>query len=123
MACQSTRSQRASRHFLAGRDFDHLLLVQREAAHPQWTSLEILPVRVNPCLGRCLWSGRVSALACFVRNTRDSELARVGLGKQERGTGKTVLRLPDLEIAQSAVLNSHSWPDAQRGYRYAIAPL
>src|ERR1700757_3102348 len=34
--------------------------------------------------------------------------------------GKTVLRLPDLEIAKSAVLNSLSCPDAQRGYRHAI---
>jgi hypothetical protein len=28
--------------------------------------------------------------------------------------------LPDLEVAKSAVLNSHSCPDAQRGYRHAI---
>ena len=33
---------------------------------------------------------------------------------------KTVLRLPDLEVAKSAVLNSLSCPDAQRGYRHAI---
>jgi site-specific recombinase XerD len=33
---------------------------------------------------------------------------------------KTVLRLPDLEFAKSAVLNSLSCPDAQRGYRHAI---
>jgi site-specific recombinase XerD len=33
---------------------------------------------------------------------------------------KSVLRLPDLEIAKSAVLNSLSCPDAQRGYRHAI---
>jgi len=30
------------------------------------------------------------------------------------------LRLPDLEVAKSAVLNSLSCPDAQRGYRHAI---
>ena len=40
--------------------------------------------------------------------------------KEKRGIGKTVLRLPDLEIANSAVLNSLSCPDAQRGYRHAI---
>ena len=40
--------------------------------------------------------------------------------KEKRGIGKTVLRLPDLEIAKSAVLNSLSCPDAQRGYRHAI---
>jgi len=33
---------------------------------------------------------------------------------------RSVLRLPDLEIAKSAVLNSLSCPDAQRGYRHAI---
>ena len=33
---------------------------------------------------------------------------------------KSVLRLPDLEVAKSAVLNSLSCPDAQRGYRLAI---
>ena len=40
--------------------------------------------------------------------------------KEKRRIGKTVLRLPDLEIAKSAVLNSLSCPDAQRGYRHAI---
>jgi hypothetical protein len=30
------------------------------------------------------------------------------------------VRLPDLEIAKSAVLNSLSCPDAERGYRHAI---
>jgi site-specific recombinase XerD len=38
----------------------------------------------------------------------------------KRRIGKTVLRLPDLEVAKSAVLNSLSCPDAQRGYRHAI---
>jgi hypothetical protein len=33
---------------------------------------------------------------------------------------KSVLRLPDIEVAKSAVLNSLSCPDAQRGYRHAI---
>src|SRR5947209_16921118 len=33
---------------------------------------------------------------------------------------KSVLRLPDLEVAKSAVLNSLACPDAQRGYRHAI---
>ena len=33
---------------------------------------------------------------------------------------KTVLRLPDLDQAKSAVLNSLSSVDAQRGYRHAI---
>jgi hypothetical protein len=40
--------------------------------------------------------------------------------REKRRIGKTVLRLPDLEVAKSAVLNSLSCPDAQRGYRHAI---
>lgn len=40
--------------------------------------------------------------------------------KKKRRIAKTVLRLPDLEVAKSAVLNSLSCPDAQRGYRHAI---
>jgi hypothetical protein len=37
--------------------------------------------------------------------------------KRGRQTPKTVLRLPDLDQAKSAVLNSPSSRDAQRGYR------
>jgi site-specific recombinase XerD len=40
--------------------------------------------------------------------------------KNIRRVSKTVLRLPDLEVAKSSVLNSLSCPDAQRGYRHAI---
>src|SRR4051794_1837152 len=44
--------------------------------------------------------------------------------KQKRNAkgraAKSVLRLPDLDVAKSAVLNSLSCPDAQRGYRHAI---
>lgn len=44
--------------------------------------------------------------------------------KQTRRGGrkkpKTVLRLPDLEHARTAVMNSLSNADAQRGYRHAI---
>src|SRR5580700_4637900 len=38
----------------------------------------------------------------------------------KRSHAKTILRLPDLEIAKTAVINSLSCPDAQRGYRHAI---
>jgi len=38
----------------------------------------------------------------------------------KRRAAKAVPRLPDLEIAKSAVLNGLSCPDAQRGYRHAI---
>ena len=40
--------------------------------------------------------------------------------KVKRTHAKTILRLPDLDIAKAAVINSLSCPDAQRGYRHAI---
>jgi hypothetical protein len=43
--------------------------------------------------------------------------------KQKHVAAKSVLRLPDLEVAKSAVLNSLSCPDVQRGYRHAIDEL
>src|SRR5580693_6662846 len=38
----------------------------------------------------------------------------------KRSHPKTILRLPDLDIAKAAVINSLSCADAQRGYRHAI---
>ena len=40
--------------------------------------------------------------------------------KRPRHAPKTVLRLPDLDQAKSAVLNSLCSADAQRGYQHAI---
>ena len=40
--------------------------------------------------------------------------------KLKRSRTKSVPRLPDLEFAKSAVLDSLSCPDAQRGHRHAI---
>ena len=40
--------------------------------------------------------------------------------RTRRTTTKSVLRLPDLEHAKAAVLNSLTSPDAQRGYRHAL---
>jgi hypothetical protein len=40
--------------------------------------------------------------------------------RRKRSCTKSVLRLPDLEHAKAAVLNSLTCPDAQRGYRHAI---
>ena len=42
------------------------------------------------------------------------------LHRRTKRTTKSVLRLPDLEHAKNAVLNSLTSPDAQRGYRHAI---
>ena len=56
----------------------------------------------------------------------DSWLWRPRVVKQKQkkkvkgSANKFVLRLPDLEIAESAVLGRLSNPDAQRGYRHAI---
>ena len=47
-------------------------------------------------------------------------MARKQLAKTKRRVPKTVLRLPDLDQAKSAVLNSLSSIDARRGYRHAI---
>jgi hypothetical protein len=41
---------------------------------------------------------------------------------KRRPVPKTVLRLPDLDQAKSAVLNSLRSHDAQRSYRHAIDP-
>src|SRR5205823_2480835 len=40
--------------------------------------------------------------------------------KKRRAASKKVLRLPDLDQAKSAVLNSLTSADAQRGYQHAI---
>ena len=42
---------------------------------------------------------------------------------KKRTCVKSVLRLPDLEHAKAAVLNSLTSSDAQRGYRHAIDEL
>ena len=40
--------------------------------------------------------------------------------RRRRSSTKSVLRLPDLEHAKAAVLNSLNPVDAKRGYGYAI---
>ena len=40
--------------------------------------------------------------------------------RRKRSSNKSVLRLPDLEHAKAAVLNSLNSTDAKRGYRHAI---
>jgi hypothetical protein len=47
-------------------------------------------------------------------------IKRKSYSRTKRSTTKSVLHLPDLEHAKSAVLNSLTNPDAQRGYRHAI---
>ena len=40
--------------------------------------------------------------------------------RRSRNSNKSILRLPDLEHAKAAVLNSLNSTDAKRGYRHAI---
>jgi integrase len=47
-------------------------------------------------------------------------MKRKPYSQRKRTTTKSVLRLPDLEHAKAAVLNSLTSLDAQRGYRHAI---
>src|SRR5258706_763217 len=47
-------------------------------------------------------------------------MAKKRSSRRSGSTSKAVLRLPDLDQAKSAVLNSLSSRDAQRGYRHAI---
>src|SRR6266702_3403584 len=47
-------------------------------------------------------------------------MKRKPYSRRKRTTTKSVLRLPDLEHAKGAVLNSLTSLDAQRGYRHAI---
>src|SRR2546422_110611 len=51
---------------------------------------------------------------------RPSIMKHRRVSRRKRRTTKSVLRLLDLEHAKSAVLNSLTSPDAQRGYRHAI---
>ena len=43
--------------------------------------------------------------------------------RRRRSSIKSILRLPDLEHAKAAVLNSLNSADAKRGYRHAIDEL
>ena len=47
-------------------------------------------------------------------------MKRKPYSRRKRTATKSVLRLPDLEHAKAAVLNSLTSLDAQRGYRHAI---
>jgi hypothetical protein len=51
---------------------------------------------------------------------RVATMAKKQSRRAKRHVPKAVLRLPDLDQAKSAVLNSLSSVDAQRGYRHAI---
>src|SRR6266481_590993 len=51
---------------------------------------------------------------------RPSVMKRKPHLRRKRTTTKSVLRVPDLEHAKAAVLNSLTSLDAQRGYRHAI---
>jgi hypothetical protein len=80
----------------------------------------------SPCTqGQC--SGRLTAIPDIEILSDHGMLARRPhamkhnpLSRFNRKKAKTVLRLPDLEFAKTAVLSSLTSLDAQRGYRHAI---
>ena len=47
-------------------------------------------------------------------------MKRKPCSRRKRSNARSILRLPDLEHAKAAVLNSLTSTDAQRGYRHAI---
>ena len=55
-----------------------------------------------------------------LRSRRPQQMAKKQARNGNVRAPKAVLRLPDLDLAKSAVLNSLSSPDAQRGYMHAI---
>src|SRR5215467_605705 len=60
-------------------------------------------------------------LSIMVRRLRRPlTMAKKQLHHKRRAPWKTVRRLPDLDQAKSAALNSLSSPEAQRGYRHAL---
>jgi integrase len=95
-----------------------------------------VPLKKPSCLARCLGFGSKPSLGSqWTYNGPNGQFGphasslcgRGGpptIGKKNssrrRRTPKTVLRLPELDQAKSAVLNSLSSAEAQRGYRHAI---
>src|ERR1022692_458474 len=81
----------------------------RESIERKWKFwLYDRPLGQNPLLENGMVAWRPHAMMQKPRSRADRKKA------------KTVLRLPDLEYAKAAVLNSLTNPDAQRGYRHAI---
>ena len=83
----------------------------------EWLLFEALPS--DFILGR---ANRIALTGCMINpwRWRPRAMKRTERRNIKRRIAKAVLRLPDLEIAKSAVLNSLSCPDAQRGYLHAI---
>src|SRR5438552_2605199 len=80
-----------------------------------WTPLYIgRPAQRTGQEARCLTAFRVLLPGGPLR------MAKKQSPKRGRRAPKTVPRLPDLDQAKSAVLNSPSSTDAQRGYRHAM---
>jgi hypothetical protein len=92
--------------------------------HPVVIDCEVLQKRRSRCttLGDAL-HGPSGLMTCRLKASGDWRPLVMKHKTRSKGklrTPKTILRLPDLEVAKSAVLNSLSCPDAQRGYRHAI---
>jgi hypothetical protein len=81
----------------------------RESIERKWKFwLYDRPLGQNPLLENGMVAWRPHAMMQKPRSRADRKKA------------KTVLRLPDLEYAKAAVLNSLTSRDAQRGYRHTI---
>ncbi len=65
-------------------------------------------------------TGRLKAPVFEAADSRPSDFGMAKPASAKRTHAKTILRLPDLDVAKAAVINSLSCPDAQRGYRHAI---
>jgi hypothetical protein len=68
----------------------------------------------------CLVSLMISQFASWLYERSPAMKARIKPRKNCKRRRKSVLRLPDLEHAKSAVLSSLTNVDAQRGYSHAI---
>jgi hypothetical protein len=68
----------------------------------------------------CFTSSNLSLIRSVISDKGAAMMVKKQSRKAKGHVPKTVLRLPDLDQAKSAILNSLSSLDAQRGYRHAI---
>src|SRR5271167_3824293 len=72
------------------------------------------------CTWRTVDVVRLISLVFVPGSRRTSGMKQKQSSRRRRSSTKSVLRLPDLEHAKAAVLNSLNSAEAKRGYRHAI---
>jgi hypothetical protein len=77
-------------------------------------------ISLDPATGRITEIAGATSVRGLIGGEEAIDKKRKSHPRTRRTTTKSVLRLPDLEHAKAAVLNSLTSPDAQRGYRHAI---